>query len=83
MTIRVLLPGDELPTSSVASATTSLRLGPGLQSLISTSSLDTTSQGKGKEREVYANRAGALGHQTDHEVDKWWIEGQTKRVSYR
>lgn len=82
MSTRVILPGDSLPASSSA-ATTSLKLGPGLDSLLTvTGSSPATSVHKGKAREVVANRAGLLGYQEEGEVEKWWVEGQTRRVRF-
>lgn len=74
--MQVLLPGDPLPSYSSSSSTT-LHLGPGLH-LPPT----TASNGKGKEREdARANKAGLLGFQEDGKSEKWWVEGEARRVS--
>lgn len=76
----LLLPGDPLPSSS--SSATSIHLGPGL--------ISTSSSAKGKQRQqpqeeessISAVKAGLLGHVQDGKgADKWWIEGEGRRVS--
>jgi hypothetical protein len=76
----VILPGDAIPSSSTTSSAY-LKLGPGLKS---SSNVGTNVNGKGKERaeEVVAMRAGLLGHLEEGESDKWWVEGQMKRVRF-
>jgi hypothetical protein len=74
---RVLLPGDSLPSGS--STAPALHLGPGLS--LPPSSLASTN-GKGKAREdVRANKAGLLGFVEDGKSEKWWVEGEGRRVS--
>lgn len=83
----VILPGDRLPSNAPQPASASLILGPGLQSSISTSHAPASSSAssKGKAREdVEAVRTGLLGfQQQDDKLEKWWIEGQSRRVSPR
>lgn len=74
--MQVLLPGDPLPSTSSASAA-ALHLGPGLQSSLPVPGAN----GKGKAREdVLAVKAGLLGFHHDDKADKWWLEGQARRV---
>lgn len=74
----MLLPGDPLPSSASQSATT-LHVGPGLQS-------SAAIKGKGKQQadaqdDVFATRAGLLGCMKVKDGEKWWIEGEMRRVS--
>lgn len=82
--MQVILPGDSLPPHS-SQPSSSLILGPGLQSTHSTSSApaSSTTSTKGKAREeVEAVKSGLLGfHQADERGEKWWVEGQARRVS--
>ncbi|KAI5480860.1 hypothetical protein MNV49_006669 [Pseudohyphozyma bogoriensis] len=75
MALRVLLPGDPLPSSSQSSSSTIL--GPGLQSLLPPT---TASNGKGKAKEdVMASKAGLMGFQDDAKSQKWWVEAAARR----
>lgn len=79
--MQVLLPGDPLPSSSTAApgAPTSLHLGPGLAA----STAGAAAKGKGKERaEVAATRAGLVGHLVHGDKERYWIEGNVKRVRH-
>ena len=80
--MQVLLPGDPLPsTSSASSSATALHLGPGLQSALPVAGAPSPANDKGKAREdVLAIKAGLLGFQDDGKAEKWWVEGQARRV---
>lgn len=83
--MQVILPGDSLPPTSTAPAS-SLILGPGLTSLHSAASHAPASHsqtGKGKAREdVYAVKGGLLGYVGEgEERERWWVEGEARRVS--
>ena len=82
--MQVILPGDSLPPHP-SQPSSSLILGPGLQSVHSTSSApaSSTTSAKGKAREeVEAVKSGLLGFQQgDEKAEKWWVEGSTRRVS--
>jgi len=64
----IVLPGDRVPAQHV-----NLKLGPGLQQL-STSTPNATAS------TVIATRAGELNHSANR--SKWWIEGNSRRVSF-
>lgn len=82
--MQVILPGDSLPPHP-SQPSASLILGPGLQSVHSTSSApaSSTTSTKGKAREeVEAVKSGLLGfQQADEKAEKWWVEGSSRRVS--
>jgi len=63
----VVLPGEYIPAQHV-----NLKLGPGLLQLSAT-------RVSSSQQPVVATRAGILNHSTNK--SKWWVEGNSRRVS--
>ncbi|GAA6060730.1 hypothetical protein JCM10212_003774 [Sporobolomyces blumeae] len=75
--MQVLLPGDQVPTSSSAI----LHLGPGLTSSASQSSSSASTASAPSRPHVHATRAGLLGSIEQGDKQRAWIESTHKRYT--